>query len=147
VPPIPGLQVVRSTIDGYGVVASRPFAAGEVIAEVDGVPWHAEESVDDRYSLKITDDLLFDMVDQTRWINHSCDPNAEIDSEVDDRGRPSARIVAIRPIGIGEEILYDYAFPAYLAEPCCCGSPQCRGAIVDEDEVSEGLKKLGLKSA
>jgi hypothetical protein len=136
-PRVPGLKVVRSSIDGYGVVAERPFAEGDIIADVDGVQWRGCEEVDDRYSLKITDDLYFDMVDQTRWINHSCDPNAGIECGVDEDGRAWARIVAERDIVVGEEIAYDYAFPVALAEPCRCGSANCRGAIVDEDEVDK----------
>lgn len=134
-PRVPGLKVVRSSIDGYGVVAERPFASGDLIADVDGVQWRECEEVDDRYSLKIADGLYFDMVDQTRWINHSCDPNAGVEVGVDEKGQVWARIVAERDIAAGEEIAYDYAFPAALAEPCRCGSPKCRGAIVDEDEV------------
>ncbi len=125
-------------------MAERAFAEGEVIAEVDGVAWHEGETVDDRYSLKVTDDVYFDMVDQTRWINHSCDPNCDVDTGLDDDGQPWARVIALRDICKGEELSYDYAFPAHLAEVCRCGSPYCRGAIVDEDEVEEGLKKLGL---
>ncbi len=132
-PRIPGLKVVRSSIDGYGVLAERPFAEGEIIAEVDGVGWHIGENVDDRYSLKITDEILFDMVDQTRWINHSCDPNADVEVGLDGSGHPWAKIVATRDIAQGEEITYDYAFPPEYAEPCRCGSPQCRGMIIDAD--------------
>jgi hypothetical protein len=129
------LRVVRSAIDGYGVVATRPFAAGEQIADVDGVAWRDGDGVDDRYSLWIDDGLYFDMVDQTRWINHSCDPNAGLETGVSNSGEVWAKIVARRAILAGEEISYDYAFPAHLAEPCRCGSPLCRGLIIDEDEI------------
>jgi hypothetical protein len=130
-PLLSGLRVVRSSIDGYGVVASRPFAAGERIAQVDGVAWRDGDPVDDRYSLWIDDGLYFDMVDQTRWINHSCDPNASVETGVAEDGAVWANIVALRAIAIGEEIAYDYAFPAHLAEPCRCGSAYCRGQIID----------------
>jgi uncharacterized protein len=145
VPLLSGLRVIRSSIDGYGVVATRPFAAGELIAEVDGVAWRDEDNLDDRYSLWIADGLYFDMVDQTRWINHSCDPNAEVDTGGADDGQVWARIVARRAIEAGEEIAYDYAFPAHLAEPCRCGSPRCRGMIIDEDALP--LASSALKTA
>ena len=32
-----------------------------------------------------------------------------------------------------EEITYDYAFVADVAEPCRCGAAACRGVIVDDD--------------
>jgi len=129
---ISGLRVIRSSIDGYGVVATRDFAEGELIADVDGVLWHEAEPVDDRYSLIMGDGYFFDMVDQTRWINHSCDPNAEVETGRDPERGPWARIVALRPVRAGEEIAYDYAFAPEVAEPCRCGSPLCRGFIVDE---------------
>ncbi len=127
--------MVRSSIDGYGVVATRPFAADELIAEVDGVAWRDADNLDDRYSLWVDDGLYFDMVDQTRWINHCCDPNASVETGVLPTGEIWARIVALRSIAVGEEIAYDYAFPAHLAEPCRCGSPLCRGMIIDEDAI------------
>jgi SET domain-containing protein len=130
-PPLTGLQVVRSRIHGYGVVSTRPFAAGEVIADVDGVALRLEDVVDDEYCLWVTDELYFDMVDQTRWINHSCSPNAEVQTDVDDQGTVSARIVALREIAPGEEISYDYEFSVEHAIPCHCASPQCRGMIID----------------
>jgi hypothetical protein len=113
------------------VVATRPFAADEVIAEVDGVALRLEEVVDDEYCLWVTDELYFDMVDQTRWINHSCAPNGVVVTDVDDQGVVSARIVALRDIACGEEISYDYEFAVEFAIPCHCGAPQCRGMIID----------------
>jgi SET domain-containing protein len=128
--------VIRSGIHGYGVVATRRFAAGEVVAEVDGVLWSGEEDRDDRYSLWLGDDWFFDMVDQTRWINHSCDPNTEVEADLDEAaGTAWARIVALRVIEPGEEIAYDYGFTADVAEPCACGAKGCRGFIVDEEEL------------
>jgi hypothetical protein len=135
VPLLSGLRVVRSSIDGYGVVATRPFVPDELIADVDGVAWRDADGVDDRYSLWIQEGLYFDMVDQTRWINHSCDPNAGVETGVLPDGAVWAKIVARRAIAAGEEIAYDYAFPAHLAEPCRCGAAFCRGMIIDEDEL------------
>jgi len=135
-PKVPGIRVVRSAIDGYGVIALRPFAQGDEIAEIDGVAWKEGEDVDDRYSLWIEDGLYFDMVDQTRFINHSCDPNSYVDTGVSDDGQVWATVIALRSIAIGEELSYDYAFPAHLAEPCRCGSSKCRGLIMEEDALA-----------
>ncbi len=134
-PRVTGIRVVRSPIHGYGVIALRDFAEGEAIAEVDGVAWREGENVDDRYSLRIEDGVYFDMVDQTRFINHSCDPNTWVDVGVSDDGEAWATVIALRPIAAGEELSYDYAFPANLAEPCTCGADNCRGLIIDEDHL------------
>ena len=127
--------MVRSSIDGYGVLAAKDFAEGDEIAEVDGVPWKDGDGVDDRYSLWIDEGVYFDMVDQTRFINHSCEPNATVDTGITDDGAIWATVIALKPIAAGEEVCYDYAFPAHLAEPCRCGSPRCRGLIIDEDAL------------
>ncbi len=140
-PPLTGLRVVRSSIHGYGVISTRPFAAGEMIIEVDGVAQRLEEIVDDEYCLWITDELYFDMVDQTRWINHSCTPNAEVDTEVDEQGNVSACITAARDIDVGEEITYDYDFPTQFAIPCHCSSPECRGLIINADLLSPARRQ------
>ena len=134
-PLVEGIRVVKSTIHGYGLIATRAFRAGEVIADVDGVPLRRSELQNDDYCLLITDDIFFDMVDQTRWINHSCDPNCEVDADVDQDGRVWARLEAVRDIAAGEELTYDYAFASEYAIPCHCGSDLCRGLIIDPDEV------------
>lgn len=134
-PLIPGLRVFRSPIDGCGVIATRAFTTDEIVAEVEGIAWREGDNIDDKYSLWIDDGLYYDMVDQTRWIDHSCDPNSLIDCGLEDDGEVFARIIALRPIAVGEELTYDYAFPAHLAEPCRCGSPRCRGLIIDEDAL------------
>jgi uncharacterized protein len=144
-PPIPGLRVVISGIHGYGVIATRDFAPGELVTEVEGIVWSAERAdLDDRYSLWLDGDWYFDMVDQTRWINHSCAPNCEIEGGVEpDGGAPWARVVAIRAIRAGEEVTYDYAFDAELAEPCACGVATCRGWIVEEDQLAAVKRRVG----
>jgi SET domain-containing protein len=44
-------------------------------------------------------------------------------------------IEAIRDIMPGEELTIDYAWPADRGAKCLCGSPQCRGWIVDPAEL------------
>jgi hypothetical protein len=129
------MRVVRSSIHGYGVIATKTFAAGDEICAIDGVPWKEGDGVDDRYSLWIDDGVYFDMVDQTRYINHSCEPNADVYTGIAADGQVWAKIVASKAIAIGDELTYDYAFPEHLAEPCRCGSARCRGLIIDEDAL------------
>jgi len=142
VPPLPNLRVVRSRIHGYGVVARHEIRAGELVADVDGVVYSREQLGDDTYCLWVNDDCYLDMVDQTRWINHSCEPNCEVEAEPDGQGGAWARITATRDIPAGEEITYHYAFAQELAEPCTCGSPTCLGWIVDPDELGALEQRL-----
>jgi len=142
VPLAPGFRVFRSPIHGYGVVALRDYAPGELIADVEGVLYTEDQLGDDTYCLWVEDGFYYDMVDQTRWINHSCEPNADIEAELDGHGGAWARVLACRHIGAGEEITYDYAFSEHLAQPCSCGTSSCKGWIVDSDELPELRERL-----
>ncbi|HEY1559001.1 MAG TPA: SET domain-containing protein-lysine N-methyltransferase [Kofleriaceae bacterium] len=151
-PLLDGLRVVSSAIHGYGVVATRAFAAGETLCLGDGVLYQPDDDFDDTYALILDGpeghDVLWDLVDQTRWLNHSCEPNTEVLSRWDaDAKSVRAWWVALRDIAPGDEITYDYAFVADVAEPCACGAPSCRGLIVDPDpaelaRVAEPLRQL-----
>jgi uncharacterized protein len=147
-PLLDGLRVVHSKIHGYGVVATRPFRQGEIICYGDGMLYDSATEFDDTYALVLpgedTDNgkpLFWDLVCQTRWFNHSCDPNTEVMLKWDREANTIlAWWVAIRDIASGDEITYDYAFVADVAEPCHCGAATCRGVIVDDDPAN--LAKL-----
>jgi hypothetical protein len=128
---IPGLQVVRSPVAGYGLVSTRTWKKGAVIANVEGVLWRAAEGRDDRYSLILEPGVFFDMVDQTRWINHSCEPNVVVEAGLSRAGNGWAQLQALRTIRPGAELFYDYALPEELKERCHCGARRCRGWIVE----------------
>lgn len=148
-PLLEGLKVVRSAIHGYGVIALRRFNKGEIVVWGEGVVYREDEDFDDTYAL-ITPGyepdqdgdegpaMYLDLADQTRWINHSCNPNTEVDTVWDpDTQNIKAWWVALRDIEPGEELTYDYAFSGALAEVCACGARTCRGLIVDADELDE----------
>jgi hypothetical protein len=154
-----GLKVVRSSIHGYGLVATRAYKAGDTVCFGDGVLYREAETFDDTYCLVMpgyeVDDrgnegppLYWDLVDQTRWINHSCEPNTYVDSSWDAATKHiTTWWVATRDIAPGDELTYDYAFCGHLAEACACGAPTCRGLIVDPDpeelvEVPAHLRHL-----
>jgi len=147
-PLLDGLRVVASSIHGYGVVATRRFQTGETICHGDGVLYREDDEFDDTYALVLPSEepglgehVFWDLVDQTRWFNHSCDPNTEVRSDWDAEHQVvRAWWVALRDIAPGEEITYDYGFVADVAEPCACGSSACRGLIVDPDPAE--LAKL-----
>jgi SET domain-containing protein len=148
-PPLQGLRVAISSIHGYGVFATRRFQQGQTIVEGDGVLYRETDEFDDEYALILPGyeldergaegpNLYLDLADQTRWINHSCEPNTEVDTAWDDATRMArAWWVALRDIEPGEELTYDYCFSGHLALPCRCGAPVCRGLIVDPDELDD----------
>ncbi len=114
----------------------------------------ADDDFDDTYALILPgedsgkgDPVFWDLVDQTRWFNHACEPNSEVHSSWD-RETKTMRVwwVALRPIEPGEEITYDYGFAAEVAEPCAGGSPRCRGVIVDDDPDEIGKLAPSLRA-
>jgi len=148
-PLLDGLRIVHSKIHGYGGVATRRFTKGERIVDGDGVLYLEDAEFDDTYALVVDNEgsphpgelLFWDLSCQTRWFNHSCEPNSEVFSEWDKEADTlRAWWIALRDIEVGEEILYDYAFDADVAEPCFCGAPTCRGLIVDDSP--ENLARL-----
>lgn len=80
-----------------------------------------------------------------RLINHSCSGNCEainVDGEI--------WIFAKKKIKEGEELTYDYGYDMehFLDHPCRCGSKNCVGYIVREDQrlkVRQLLKKRKKK--
>ena len=144
---IPDLIEVRnSRIQGRGVFAKRRIRKGQRIIEYIGERIDPEE-VDRRYddhSMDRHHTFLFEVDPHTtidgavggnesRFINHSCDPNCEA---VDEEGR--IFIFAVKNIQPGVELLYDYQFDLDepLTEalqkryPCHCGTRKCRGTIL-----------------
>jgi SET domain-containing protein len=135
-PPMEGLRVVRSRIHGYGVIATRPFREGEVISTIDGIMYRSHERTDDRGTLWLDDDRYLDILDQMRWLNHSCDPNIWIDAGVREDGTPWAHVIALRAIEPSEELTLDYALEVAEAEPCGWGGPSCGGCMVDPQSAA-----------
>lgn len=60
------------------------------------------------------------------YLNHSCDPNAEILFR-----RPTIHLVARRTILPDEEVTFDYAtlYERSWRMQCACGTPSCRRTI------------------
>lgn len=131
-------RVQGDALSGYGIVAVRPIAAGEVVFRGEGrghrivtarhaATWpESDQAVFRRYAYPLSDAVyaLWDL-DPTEWApqNHSCEPNTLFDG---------LNLVAARPIATGDELTLDYAAVMNDAsEPfnCRCGSPGCRGWI------------------
>jgi SET domain-containing protein len=139
--------VRRSHIAGRGVFARRDIPSGTRVLEYTGARMSHDEA-DDRYPddaadgkhhtflFAVDDRLVIDATtggNESRFINHSCDPNCEI---VITRRR--VFIDTVRDVAKGDELLYDYWYMTdetyTLADlkriyPCRCGSPDCRGTL------------------
>lgn len=92
------------------------------------------------YGIQVDDDLFFAATDAAEledvdFLNHSCDANCGISG--------SLQIVAMRDIGPGEELAFDYAMSEssdYEME-CRCGGANCRGRITGADWRRKDLQE------
>lgn len=118
---------------GLGLFAVAGIARGAVIAVYSGlrIPTKAararEKTHGNRYMFEIDKRWTIDGSSRknlARYANHSCRPNAQADLV---RGQIVLR--AIKPIGQGEEITYDYGdeyFELFI-RPHGCGCGRCSG--------------------
>ena len=142
----PLIEVRASPLHGLGVFAARRIARGTRVIEYLGERIsHAE--ADSRYESKDANDnhtFLFIVDSRTvidagvngneaRYVNHACEPNCE--SVIEDR---RVFIDALRDIGPGEELTYDYQIQREPDDPpdvdvifaCRCGTSGCRGTML-----------------
>ncbi len=154
--PNPKIMVQRSPLHGLGVWAQYPIKAGEFLIEYVGQLITAEENerlqshTDDpnhTFSFGLESGMVVDGGvggNISRYINHSCSPNAEFREVPYAEGCPLSKnsrlfIYATQDIGAGEEIFFDYSLqhdgpitPAVKeAYKCMCGSENCRGTMLD----------------
>jgi SET domain-containing protein len=129
------LVAVRQTPHlGRGVFAVASIARGTCIAVCQG--WRAATAAlhDDWHAMQIGPDLWLCSTGEhlDDCINHSCDPNAGFIT-----GEPA--LFALRDIGIGEQIAWDYS--TSIAEAgwtleCLCGAANCRRIIRSWPELT-----------
>ena len=81
---------------------------------------------------------------KARYINHSCDPNCEVEII-----RGKIWIVSQKQIKIGEELSYDYGYEFdeddYADHICKCGAKNCIGYIISEDDRKNFKKFIKSK--
>jgi SET domain-containing protein len=140
------IQARTSAIHGRGVFALQPIKKDERVIEYKGelISWrealdrHPHDPLQPNHTFYFhVDDLC--VIDgrvngnSAKWINHSCEPNCESDTQGD-----RIFIKALRAIKTGEELNYDYGLTIderYTAKlkkefACYCGSVQCRGTML-----------------
>ena len=136
------VRVGTSLIHGQGLFVTRKVAQGEMVIEYAGErirlimadprERHYESRKIGCYMFRLDDDWVVDATmrgNAARFINHSCDPNCA-SRVVCVEGVKHIVIYALRELGDGEEMTYDYKFPIEDgAIPCHCGAKGCRGSL------------------
>jgi hypothetical protein len=128
---------VKTTHVGQGVFATRSFRKSRAIGEMRGeLLTDADHEFDPDYAVDMGDFGTLEPSAPFRFLNHSCEPNAELVMYVsEDEEPPTMWVEATRPIKTGEQITIDYAWPADDAIPCLCGAESCRGWVVARDDA------------
>ena len=130
-----------SNIDNRGLFASKNIKKGTKIIyyigkiitkkQTENNPKFDNDKAIYLFNLNNRYDLDGDFVYNTaRLINHSCNPNCEVEGK-----GLKLWISSIKDIKKNEELTYDYGFSFdenYKDFPCKCGSKNCCGYIVRE---------------
>ena len=144
-----GLIVRSSEIHAAGCYTLRRIRKGERVCEYEG-PRMSKAVADERYADRHvtylfgygTADKVIDGFGAAMFMNHCCEPNCETEEE-DER----IFVVALRDIGPGEELVYEYNLwdSDEATQDCYCGKPNCRGTMFSPAEV-ERREKLKRKA-
>lgn len=153
-------KVKKSNIHATGIFATKNIKKNTKIIEYIGekIPRHEGDKRSERRlkkymnSLKTGSVYIFQLnrkfdidgsplYNKARYINHSCEPNCEVDI-INNR----IWISSIKNIKKGTEITYDYGYTFdkndYKDHPCKCGSRKCIGFIISSDDRYKYLKYL-----
>jgi uncharacterized protein len=142
------LVVRPSRIHAVGVFTTKPIRKGARVVEYSGPRISPEEAnrlydgAPRTYLYGLEDGkTVIDGEGLGAYLNHSCDPNCEVDET---RGR--VWIVAIRDIVAGEELLWDYnLYDDDGPAPCHCGSPKCRGTMYSREWMAKMRRRAAFK--
>lgn len=133
---------VEETEKGNGVFARRAYAKSELVGRITGNVYECGDDTSE-YTFEFEENLVLDPDPPFRFLNHSCDANCEFElweeAEYDAEGQPvkSIYLFACRDIEAGEELTIEYNWAAEHAIPCLCGSANCVGWIVCEEELDK----------
>ena len=149
-------KIKKSSIDNRGLYASKDIKKDTKIIEYKGKiitiketetnPKFDNDKAIYLFNLNKKYDLDGDFKYNTaRLINHSCDPNCEVDGV-----GLKLWIYSIKDIKKNEELTYDYGFSFdkdYKDFPCRCGSKKCVGFIVNSQSrwrIKKSKKKKSI---
>ena len=135
---------------GRGVFARQDITAGTDLGRVKG------KIIDDpeyasSYCIDLGDSMSLEPQAPFRFLNHCCTPNCHLQTfdVVYDDGTPApaeVMVEALADIPEGAELTIDYQWSASGAIKCLCGSSDCRGWVVAEEELADLIKMKSSKT-
>lgn len=138
------VHIAHAAAKGMGVFASREFKKGESVIRIRGeiVETENPSAMSEFFKShcfplgrKGKKYVYVSPTAPWMYVNHTCEPNTGI--------RNDSELVAIRDIGEGEEICFDYAtnnIDGWSME-CRCGSKSCRGVISTFDKLDKNSQE------
>lgn len=137
---------------GLGLFATKPIKKGDKIIRYIGPMLDCnkkkDDAVENKYLFQISKRWTIDgsvRENIARYINHACKPNAESDVSVRKR---KVVIRAIKNIGVGDEISYDYGTEYYkeYLKPIGCKCDACEKKR-EKKRAEERAEKQALKAS
>ena len=163
----PGLERFMTTEKGWGIRTKHAIRSGRFIMEYVGEVCSEKEFklrmlheyADDNhhYCLHMDGSTVIDghrMGGECRFVNHSCNPNCEM-QKWSVNGCFRMALFSLEEIQPNDELTYDYNFSLFNpheGQTCRCGSKDCRGVIggrtqrVNGPSVSNGSTSLDVNS-
>ena len=154
--PTPYIRVSPSSIHGLGAFATCDLPAFTMLgvyegrrytkAQIAAKDWDSQLT----YLFTLSNDETIDGAkggNDTRHLNHSCEPNCEAMEAYDDAGRLVLSVQTLVPVSAGDELFIDYGLIADddsqpSEYPCHCGAALCRGTML----AAEGDEALETES-
>ena len=151
-------KVKKSKVHGYGVIASNDIKKntriieylGEKISKIEGDKRSAARIKKYLHRKNEGSVYIFELnkrydidgsfnYNKAKYINHSCNPNCEVDII-----KNEIWISSIKKIKKGEELSYDYGYPFdpedFKDHKCRCGEKKCIGYIISQDDWKKFTK-------
>lgn len=137
------VEVRPSAAHNKGVFANRPLKKGERVAVFGGDVMRADDiqKLPEQlraYALQIEERFVLADArglepEDSDFFNHSCDPTCGFKGQL--------FLVAMRDIGVGEEVTFDYAMvlsplvgnSTVFDMECTCNAPNCRRRVTQND--------------
>lgn len=136
--------IVKNCRFGRGLFATRPIPLGETILVFTG-PIISQNEVDlksdqeEANPMQIGDEMYIDLQEPGVLANHSCNPNAGIQNNIN--------LIALKDINAGDEIMYDYSttIDGGWTMPCDCQDKECRKEVYDFKDLPQKKQEHYLK--
>jgi hypothetical protein len=133
---------LRVTNVGKGLFARKLFRKRQAIGHMKG-KLITSDDYDPDYVVDMGKFGVLDPQAPFRYLNHSCEPNCELlEYQESKTSQPQIWVHALRTVRPSEQLTIDYGWPAESAIPCLCGSPSCRGWIVDQSQLGRVRRRM-----